>query len=125
LRDLSFALALVATALVSFHMYSYDGTLLIVPLIIMLNDVFKRAEHYSVSERVFFSVLFALFFPLLPNVLLSAAVLAWWALPLPVLFGVIAIRVWRRSQGDFAATESVAVSIPDESFCGTPQHKIN
>jgi glycosyl transferase family 87 len=111
LLDLSFALTLVATALVSFHLYSYDGMLLIIPLIIMANQLLKDPGSHPIKERVFLTVLFALFFPLVPNLLLSTGLLAWWALPLPVLFGIIAITLWRRSHAESSATGSVAFSV--------------
>lgn len=111
LFDLSFALALVATALVSFHLYSYDGMLLIIPLIIMANQLLKDPAADPIKGRVFLTVLFALFFPLLPNLLQSTGLLAWWALPLPVLFGIIAITLWRRSHAGSSATGSVAFSV--------------
>lgn len=97
LFDLRFALAVVTTVLVSFHLYSYDGTLLAIPLIIMLNRVLKEPSPYPMRHRVFFALLVALFLPLVPNVLLSAAVLAWWALPLPFLYAVIAVDILRHS----------------------------
>jgi hypothetical protein len=97
LFDLRFALAVVMTALVSFHLYSYDGTLLAIPLSIMLNHVLKEPNPYPLRQRVFLALLIASFVPLVPNVLLSAAILAWWALPLPILFGVVAMEIRRRS----------------------------
>jgi hypothetical protein len=106
LFDLRFALAVVTTALVSFHLYSYDGTLLAIPLIVMLNQVLKASRPYPVRHRVFLALLITLFLPLVPNVLLSAAMLAWWALPLPVLFGVIAVEIWR---GSASASPSVRI----------------
>ena len=96
--DLRFALAVVATALVSFHLYSYDGTMLTLPLMIMLNRIVKNPGPYLLRHRVFLAILIASFLPLVPNVLLSAAVLAWWTLPLPVLFGVLAIEISRGSE---------------------------
>ncbi|HUC98741.1 MAG TPA: hypothetical protein VMR88_09675, partial [Candidatus Polarisedimenticolaceae bacterium] len=97
LFDLRFAAAVVMTALVSFHCYSYDATLLVVPLVIMLNHVLKASGPYPLWHRIFLAILISWFVPLLPNVLLSAALLAWWALPLPILFAVIAIEIRRRS----------------------------
>jgi hypothetical protein len=96
--DLRFGLAVVATALISFHLYSYDGTMLTLPLMIMLNRIVKNPGPYLLRHRVFLAILIASFLPLVPNVLLSAAVLAWWALPLPVLFGVLAIEISRGSE---------------------------
>ena len=108
LFDLRFAAAVVMTGLVSFHSYSYDGTLLVIPLVIMLNQVLKASEPYSVRHRMFLALLIAWFVPLLPNVLLRAALLAWWALPLPILFAVIAIEVRRRSDGRCSAIRTEA-----------------
>ena len=96
LFDLRFAAAVVMTALVSFHSYSYDGTLLVIPLVIMLNHVLKASGPYPLRHRIFLALLIAWFVPLVPNVLLRGALLAWWAVPLPILFAVIAIEIRHR-----------------------------
>jgi hypothetical protein len=112
LFDLRFALAVVMTALVSFHLYSYDGTLLAIPLIIMLNQIFKDPNPYPMRHRVFLAILIVWFVPLVANVLLSAASLAWWALPLPFLFGVIAMEIWRCSKWNVGRDELVGTAVP-------------
>ena len=112
LFDLRFALAVAMTALVSFHLYSYDGTLLAIPLIIMLNQILKDPNSYRVRHRIFVGILIAWFLPLVPNILLSAASLAWWALPLPFLFGVIAMEIWRRSKWTAGRDELVGTAVP-------------
>jgi hypothetical protein len=106
LFDLRFALAVVMTALVSFHLYSYDGTLLAISLIIMLNRVLNRPRPYPVWHVVFLVILVVLFLPLVPNVLLGTAILAWWGLPLPVLFCVMAMEIRR---GSAVETETKAI----------------
>jgi hypothetical protein len=78
---------------VSFHLYSYDGALLAISLIIMLNRVLKEPRAYPARHRLFLAILIVLFLPLVPNVLLGMAMLAWWALPLPVLFAVMAMEI--------------------------------
>jgi len=93
--DLRFALALAMTALVSFHLYSYDSAFLIIPLALTLNRVLKEADFHMLRHKVFLAIMVGWFIPLLPNVLLSAAALAWWALPLPILFTVIALEISR------------------------------
>ena len=98
LFHLRFALAVLMTALVSFHLYSYDGTLLVIPLILMLNQVLKEPDPYPLRHLVFLALLIIWFLPLVPNVLLKAMMLAWWALPLPIVFGVVAMEIWRRSR---------------------------
>ena len=112
LFNLRFALAVAMTALVSFHLYSYDGTLLAIPLIIMLNQILKDPNPYPVRHRVFLAILIAWFLPLVPNILLSAASLAWWALPLPFLFGVIAMEIWRCSKWNVGRDKLVGTAVP-------------
>jgi hypothetical protein len=99
LFDLRFAAAVIMTALVSFHSYSYDGTLLVIPLVIMLNQILKASGAYPVRHRIFLALIIAWFVPWVPNVLLRAALLAWWALPLPILFALIALEIRHRSDG--------------------------
>ena len=96
LFDLRFAAAVVMTALVSFHSYSYDGTLLVIPLIIMLNQILKAPGPSPVRHRLFLGLVIAWFVPWVPNVLLHAALLAWWALPLPIFFALIAVEIRHR-----------------------------
>jgi hypothetical protein len=90
--ELQFALATTMTALVSFHLYSYDGMLLLIPLALTLNYVL-RGRLMSLRHRFFLALLIVFFLPLVPNVLLSHAVLAWWALPLPILFTFLLLEV--------------------------------
>jgi hypothetical protein len=106
LLDLRFALSIAATALISFHLYSYDGTMLVLPLVLTLNHLLKQTCAYPVSHRVFFAVLIVWFVPFLPNLLLHGAMFAWWALPLPVFWWVLAREIKRRS-----VSESVAPRI--------------
>jgi hypothetical protein len=89
LIELRFALAVVMTALVSFHLYSYDGTMLAIPLILVL-DHFVTAQQPSPKPRsIFLLLLILMYLPLVPNILLSEAILAWWALTIPALFWVV------------------------------------
>lgn len=98
LIELRFALAVVMTTLVSFHLYSYDGTLLAIALILMLNH-FVVAQHRSPKAQwIFLLLLIVMFLPLVPNILLSEAALAWWALPVPVLFFVVATELRYQTQ---------------------------
>jgi hypothetical protein len=103
LFDLRFALSIVATALISFHLYSYDGTMLVLPLVIMLDHVLKQTGAYPMWHRVFFAVLIAWFVPLLPNILLHGAIFAWWTLPLPVFGWVLAREIQRRRASELLA----------------------
>jgi hypothetical protein len=48
-------------------------------------------------QPALFALLIFLFLPLLPNWLLGVAVIAWWALPIPILFGLIAVELVKRA----------------------------
>jgi len=96
--ELQFALAVVMTALVSFHLYSYDGTLLALPLVFMFNYVLKAPLQSPKAQRIFLLLLIVMYLPLVPNILLSAAALAWWALPVPLLFYFIAMEIGYQSK---------------------------
>ena len=96
--DLRYALAVVTTVLVSFHLYSYDSMLLIIPLILVLNLVLSHRMGVAAARRLFMILVIGMFLPLLPNVLLSFARLAWWALPVPVLYWLIELEIAQRSK---------------------------
>ncbi len=96
--DLRYALAVVTTVLVSFHLYSYDAMLLIIPLILVLNLVLNRRVGVAAADRLFMILVIGMFLPLLPNVLLSFARLAWWALPVPILYWLIEREIAERSK---------------------------
>ena len=106
LIELRFALAVVMTTLVSFHLYSYDGTLLAIALILMLNHFVVAQQRSPKVQWIFFLLLIVMFLPLVPNILLSAAALAWWALPVPVLFGVIVMEIRYQSQAIAVAKQT-------------------
>lgn len=86
--ELRYALAVVMTALVSFHLYSYDSLLLALPLVLAFDHVLKT-KLQSMAQRPMLIILILMFVPLLPNLLLGEAVLAWWGLPVPFLFWLL------------------------------------
>lgn len=113
--NLRFALAVTCTVLVSFHLYSYDATLLILPLILMLDHVLNGRMLCPGVQPALFFMLILLFLPLFPNWLLSVAVLAWWTLPIPAVFGVIAAELFRH--GNFVA-KPFEMMAPDPGAAG-------
>jgi hypothetical protein len=90
--QLRYSLAVAMTALVSFHLYSYDSLLLAIPVVLMLDHVLKERLQ-SMAQKLFLPLLILMFIPLLPNALLGDAVLAWWGLSLPFLFWFL----WRET----------------------------
>jgi len=117
---LRFALAVVMTSLVSFHSYSYDGTLLAIPLILMLNHFIETEQPSPEPKRIFLTLLIAIYLPLVPNILLSEAILAWWALPLPLFFWSIVTEFHHQSRLLGLAGENCASPISSADSTETP-----
>ncbi len=82
---LSFAAALVATLLVSYHLYNYDLTLLLLPIAILCGELARRERPLS-SQPLLGSALVVLFIPPLHRLLLLHSVYALMAVPIVGLF---------------------------------------
>lgn len=91
--EIRYSLAVLATALVSFHLYSYDTMLLILPLILVLNYVLKGHWQSAYLQPVVLATAILMFLPLLPNILVKAWALAWWTVPVLVLYGLLACEL--------------------------------
>jgi hypothetical protein len=88
--ELRYSLAVLTTALVSFHLYSYDTMLLVLPLILTLNYVLKRSWHSAHQQAVLLAIIIFMFLPLVPNILVKAWALAWWTVPVLSMYGLLA-----------------------------------
>jgi hypothetical protein len=105
--DLKFALAIVVTVLVSYHSYSYDWCLLILPLVI-LGDHCVRFRSGPLRNQ---------FVPILPVVPLLISPLfflswlrwhnlSWLAIPLLVWLGAIRREIFRSGREETHAPQS-------------------
>lgn len=86
------------TTLFSFHLYSSNGALVAIPMILMLDHFVNARQSMPKPQRIFLLVFIIMFLPLVPNILLSEALLAWWALSIPVKFWAITTELRHQSQ---------------------------
>jgi hypothetical protein len=82
---LSFSAAIFATLLVSYHLYNYDLTLLLLPIAIVCGELVRRERSLS-SQPALSAALVILFIPPLHRLLLLRAVYALMAIPIVGLF---------------------------------------
>jgi hypothetical protein len=97
LFDLRLSLGVVVTVLVSFHLYSYDASILLIPLILLLHYVMSDSIRSTAARRIIPFVMIALYIPLLPNVLLSRFALAWGTVPILLLYVALALEIRRHT----------------------------
>jgi hypothetical protein len=71
LFDLEFSLVVIATLPTSYHLYSHDLTLLVIPTILIFNHILAGRIEHPWLTRVFPSIVLMLWFPLLFLVLLQ------------------------------------------------------
>ena len=98
LFDLRCSFSIVSTVLVSYHLYSYDGFVLVIALILTFNYVLTEEAVVPTVRLAFLSVLIVIYLPLVPNFLLSYGVLAWVTLPVLILYVVIAVEIRYRTK---------------------------
>jgi Glycosyltransferase family 87 len=78
---LSFSAAVFATVLVSYHLYNYDLTLLLLPIAIVCDDLARRDRPFS-SQPALSAALVILFIPPLHRLFLLHGVYALMAIPI-------------------------------------------
>ena len=86
--ELSFSASVVATFLVSFHLYTYDLTVLLLPVSIVCGELVQRGRLF-VESTTLNVVLIVLFLPPVHIFLLTQEIYALMFLPIVVLFVVI------------------------------------
>jgi len=90
--DVSFSAAVIATLLASYHLYTYDLTLLLLPIAIVCGDLARRGR--LLSNPVLTVALAVLFVPPLHLVLVEHRIYALMCIPVLVLFFIV-IRLIR------------------------------
>ena len=96
--DLKFSLTLLATVLISYHLYSHD----LLPVAVALILLFRYLNIETTSRKslsvVFYIVLLIIFIPFIPRYLISSSALGWGALPFLLLFTVLSTEILHRKQ---------------------------
>jgi len=96
--DLKFSLTLLATVLISYHLYSHDLLPVAVALILLFRYLTIETTSRKSLSVVFYIVLLIIFIPFIPRYLISSSALGWGALPFLLLFTVLSTEILHRKQ---------------------------
>ena len=91
--DLKFSLTLLTTVLISYHLYSHDLLPVAVTLILFFRYLNIEGTSRQNLSLVFYIVLVILLLPVIPRFLISSSAFGWEALPLLLLFTVLATEI--------------------------------
>jgi hypothetical protein len=86
--DLQFALVVVTTVVISYHLYAHDLFPISLSLILLYRYV--SSDACQNTSRVFFGLLLILFLPVVPRFLIEVKLFGWGALPVLLLYMILA-----------------------------------
>jgi hypothetical protein len=92
LFDLQFFLAIVATVLISYHLYTHDTTILTIPIILTLNYILAYKAPLTSACKLLLFVLVFLYLPLVPFILEVTATFGSLVAPILSLYGFLVLR---------------------------------
>jgi hypothetical protein len=93
LFDLRFSLAIATTLLVSFHLYTHDVIILVIPLLLTFSYVLLGRARLTTAHYGFLSALLLLNLPRVPYLLEVNGGFGWGALPIILLYIVLALEI--------------------------------
>jgi hypothetical protein len=96
--DLKFALTLVTTVLVSYHLYPHDLFPLTLSLILTFRYINSGEATHGVLSRAFFFLVLILFLPVVPRYLIEFSALGWAALPILFLYVLLVVEIFHRGK---------------------------
>ena len=108
LFDFQFSLAVVATILISYHLYTHDLIILTIPVILTANYVLAGSMLLSRNCKAFLAVAFMLYLPLVPFLLEVGGSFGSLAAPILIFFGLLTFEIRARRTAN-----------PLLSFCGS------
>ncbi len=100
--DLMFSLAIVATVLISYHLYAHDLFPVIIPLVLLFRYIGRGWVSDGLVSGSFFTVLLIGFTPLVPRYLIQFKSFGWGALFVLTLFMIVSVEIFRRERVAFA-----------------------
>jgi hypothetical protein len=92
--DLQFALVVVTTVLISYHLYAHDLFPISLSLILLYRYVGSGSRRNT--SIVFFGLLLILFLPVVPRFLIEVKLFSWGALPVLLLYTILAVEIFSR-----------------------------
>ena len=93
LFDLRFSLAVVTTTLVSFHLYTHDVIILLIPLLLTFSYILLGQARVPTARYGFLSGLILLNLPLVPYFLEVNGGFGWGAIPIILLYFELAFEI--------------------------------
>jgi Glycosyltransferase family 87 len=94
LFDLRFSLAVVTTALVSFHLYTHDVIILVIPLLLTFSYILLGRARAPIARYGFLSGLILLNLPRVPYVLEVNGGFGWGVFPIILLYFALAFEIY-------------------------------
>jgi hypothetical protein len=98
--DLQFALVVVTTVLISYHLYAHDLFPISISLILLYRYV--SIDSRRQTSIAFFGLLLIVFLPVLPRFLIEMKLFSWAALAVLCLYTILAVEIF--SSRRFAST---------------------
>ena len=96
--DLKFSLTIVTTVLISYHLYSHDLFPVALALILLFRYFSTNGATHVILSRTFYVVLIIFFLPVIPRYLIDRSALGWGALPILLLYAVLAVEILRHER---------------------------
>ena len=93
LFDLHFSLAIMATLLISFHLYPHDVIVLLIPIVLTFNYVLAYQPRLTMTYNVFLFVLTLLYLPFVPILLEHTGIFGSLVAPILILYGVLIFEI--------------------------------
>ena len=93
--DLAFALVLVTTVLISYHLYVHDLFIITISIVLFFRFVSSETRIDRATTNIFFLLLLVLFFPVVPRYLFMSREFGWVALPILLFHTILIVEIVR------------------------------
>jgi hypothetical protein len=106
LFDLKFSLAIVTTVLVSFHLYTHDVIILVIPLLLTSSYILLGQARVPTARNGILLVLILMYLPRVPYLLEVKGSFAWGVLPIIFFYFVLASEIYSVETGEVSMTSA-------------------
>lgn len=102
--DILFSLTVVATVLISYHLYAHDLFPAAISLVLLFHYLSRGWASHRAMSGVFFCLLAIGFIPILPRYLIQIRSFGWGALFTLILYIVLSLELYRRDRLSIVST---------------------
>ena len=106
LFDLRFSLAIVTTVLVSFHLYTHDVIIFVIPLLLTFSYILLGRSRVRSARNGILLVVILMYLPLVPYLLEIRGNFAWGVLPIFFFYCVLASEIYSLKTGEVSMTSA-------------------